>query len=512
MKHYNVIALLLVVAVLLSQAAGCGTKRKDGKTSEIAYNDYLNTEEGYDKELFYRNLGTIQAADPSVILVGDTFYLYATNAEDTGSCNDICAWSSKNLTDWTEEGQVFIPARDAWAVNTLWAPEVIEREGRYYMYYSGYNLETAQMGIGLAVADSPAGPFHEIEGTFGGRTYSRTEMPFDFGFPVIDPSPFIDEDGSVYLYFSRDQVEYESSVFGCRLGEDMVTVLAVTEEPLVRPSQDWENPTQGKRWNEAPFMFKREGKYYLTYSANYYENSNYAVGLAVSDDPLSGFEKVDYNPILEADPDWAYVSGTGHNSFFQSPDGSELWIAYHSHLDPVNGGSQRVIKFDRVSFDNEGRLVVSGPSITPQALPAGASEYRNVAKEAHVTATEGGETERLTDGIVNYRYDNVERYEYASEGKNTITFQFDTPVKIKAVMVYDSVDYALSGDKAAVTVNGSVMELFFNPEYRYVDEYGFEVKQPASAAILEFEETETNRIMFEFPGDVNLNEIVILGK
>ncbi len=506
MKKFHVIVSLLVAA-MLTATAGCG-KEADSK---IIWNDYLD-EEGYDKELFYQNLGTVQAADPSVITVGDTFYLYATNAETGGNCNDIRVWSSKNLTDWSVEGAAFVPARDAWAVNTLWAPEVVAHGGRYYMYYSGFDLATSQMGIGLAVSDSPVGPFHEIEGTFGDKTYSRTEMPFDFGFPAIDPSPFIDDDGSVYLYVSKDQVENESSIYGCRLGEDMVTVLEVTEEPLVKPSQAWENPTGGKRWNEAPFMWKQDGKYYLTYAANYYQNSNYSIGLAVSSQPLARFEKVDYNPILEAHPDWAYVSGTGHSSFFPSPDGSELWMAYHSHLDPVKGGSERIINFDRVSFDQEGRLVVAGPSATPQALPAGASEYKNIAPKARLSASQDGGIERLTDGIVNYLYDNVERYEYAADGKNKITFQFEAPVKVKAVMVYDSADYARSGDKATVTVNGSAMELSFHPKYRYVDEYGFEVKQPGSAAILEFQETETDRITLEFQDSVNLNEIVILGR
>ena len=506
MRVIKVIAVLLTVSVVVT-TLGC---RKEEKV--VSFNNYLDAEDGFDKELFYQNLGAVQAADPSVITVGDTFYLYATNAEADGSCNYIRAWSSKNLTDWTLLGEVFVPARDAWAVNTLWAPEVIERAGKYYMYYSGYNLETSSMGIGLAVSDSPAGPFHEIEGIFGEKTYSRTEMPFDLGFPIIDPSPFIDEDGSIYLYVSRDQVDYESSVFGCRLADDMVTVLEVTEEPLVKPSQDWESPTAGSRWNEAPFVFKHDGKYYLTYSANYYENSNYSIGLAVSDHPLSGFEKVDYNPLLEANPDWTYISGTGHNSFFPSPDGNELWIAYHSHIDVVNGGGQRKINFDRVNFDAEGRLVVSGPSITPQYLPSGSSEYRNIASEALVSADVSDGLWKLTDGIVNYLYDNTDSYEYASTGNHTITFQFESPVRIKAVMVYDSADYAASGSKGVVKMKDVSMDLVFRSEYRYVDEYGYEVKQPGSAAILEFEETETNQIIIEFQDNVNLSEIVILGK
>ena len=79
-------------------------------------------------------------------------------------------------------------------------------------------------------------------------------------------------------------------------------------------------------------------------------------------------------------------------------------------------------------------------------------------------------------------------------------------------MVYDSADYMLSAEEATVKVGGTSFEMKFNPEYRYVDEYGFEMKIPGSAAILQFDEIKTDKITFTFKGDVNLNEIVILGK
>lgn len=504
MKALKKIVLFVAVASIAITTVGCGSK--------VAQNDYLDAEAGYDKELFYQNLGTVQAADPQIITVGDTFYMYATNAVDTGNTNYICAWSSKNLTDWKLEGKAFIPARDAWAVSSLWAPEVIEVDGTYYMYYSGHNISTDKMGVGVAVSDSPTGPFHEIEGTFGDKTYSRTEQPIQPGFPIIDANPFIDEDGRIYLYVSRDQVDKESSVFGMELDKDMVTVLSVTEKPLVKPSQEWENPTAGNTWNEAPFMFKRDGKYYLMYSANYYQNSTYSVGLAISDNPLSGFQKVDYNPILEANPDWTHISGTGHNCVFESPDGTELWMAYHSHIDTTNGGSERKINFDKITFDGEGRLLVNGPSITPQVLPSGISEYKNIAPEAKISATVKESVELLTDDIINYLFNDVEVYEYLSEGTNKITFSYEEAKKIKAIMVYDSADYLFAGKEASVDVGGHSFDLKFNPDYCYVDEYGFEMKIPGSAAILEFEELEAKEVTLTFKGDISLNELVILGK
>lgn len=499
----NLIAAVLLLTAALT-AAGCG--------NTLAYQDYLDGEE-LDKELFYENTGSIQAADPSVITVGDTFYLYATNAELNPDCTSIRAWRSKNLSEWEALGPVFVPARDAWAVNNLWAPEVIGRDGAYYMYYSGHDLATKTMKIGVAVSDSPAGPFHELEGEFNGKTYTRTECPFDFGFPAIDPQPFADDDGSVYLYFSRDQVNRESSVFGCKLEEDMVTVTDLTESALIRPSQEWEYPQLSYRWNEAPFVFKREGKYYMTYSANYYENRLYAVGVAVSDSPLSGFEKAEYNPVLAADSDWAFVSGTGHNSIFPSPDGTELWIAYHSHIDVENGGSERKINFDRVAFDGD-RMYVCGPSVTPQALPSGCSPYRNLAPEAEI-ASDGNQEglSLLTDGIINYQYAETEALEYSVAKKTVVTLTFPQKIKVRAVMIYDSAEYELAASSVSVAFDhANIKRLAFNPSYRYIDEYDFAVKIPGSAAIAEFEEIETAMVRIEFSGTVSINEIVVLAR
>lgn len=450
--------------------------------------NYLPTTDTYNKELFYQNLGSIQAADPCVITVGDTFYLYATDASEGYDCTSIRVWSSKNLTDWIEVGQAFRPASDAWAVSDLWAAEVIAANGKYYMYYSGRNRETELMGVGVAVSDSPTGPF-------------KNEQPIDLGFPAIDPNPFIDDAGNVYLYVSQDQVNKVSAVYGCKLASDMVTIEHISEGPLVEPSESWEYPNGNKSWNEAPYVFKHGNKYYLTYSANFYQNKDYGLGLAVSDNPLSGFEKVDYNPFFVVDDAWTHVSGTGHCSFFPSPDGRELWVAYHSHIDTENRGYQRKINFDKVTFDDDGRMVISGPSITPQVVPSGVSDYGNIASKATVSATMGGDTGLLTDDIVNYRTANIGRYEYSSTGTNTITFTFKDAYAIKGLMVYDSAETTAGGEEIDVTIGGNSYTLTLDSS-----------DIPGTASILEIDETEASEVTLTFTADVNLSEIVILAK
>ena len=497
---------MLAVAVLACAAvpfSACGVE-----------NEYLDSSDaagmGYDKELYFLNEGEVQAADPSVITVGDTFYLYATNAKSDVDCSYIQGWKSKNLTDWEALGPVFTPARDAWAVDSLWAPEVVQKGDTYYMYYSGDDLGGGGMKIGLATSSSPEGPFHEIEGTFGGKTYSRTECPFDFGFSAIDPSPFIDGD-RVYLYVSKDQEDRISSIYGCELESDMVTVRegTLTQSALVTPSQNWEGIKNTSKWNEAPFALRRDDTYYLFYSANYYKNSAYGVGVATSNSPLGPYTKAEYNPVLQANSDWSFISGTGHCSVFPSPDGSEFWMAYHSHIDIVNGGDVRKIGFDKLNFDENGRAVLNGPSITAQPLPSGCSQYRNITPLASVDAQYG----ILTDGIVNYFATDAGMREIRFEKTTTVIIRFAKPKKIKGIIVYDGADYALSAEAVDLSVGKTeYSDVKFSAKNRYIDEYEHEVKIPGSGIAISFEETEASEIRVTFPKGTSASEIVILGK
>lgn len=503
-KLFKEILIMFALCVLNTFLYSC---------SFVKYNDYISID-GFDKSLFYRNDGLIQAADPCVITVNDTYYLYATNANSDGNTGYLKGWKSKNLSDWVELGPVFVPQRDAWAVNSLWAPEVIEKDGTYYMYYSGLNSTTGKLGIGVATSNSPEGPFKEIHGLIDGKEYSHKTMPIDFGFKCIDANPFIDDNGDVYLYVSKDQVSNKSSIYVAKLKSNMVEIDSIFEGPIIEPSQDWESINLSSTWNEAPYVYKHNGKYYLFYSANYYQNSAYAVGVAISDNPTSGFVKSNANPILEAFPDWSYVSGTGHNSIFPSVDNKELFIAYHSHIDVNNGGSERKINFDRISFDKDNIPVVSGPSITPQLQPSGSSKYHNIAPLANISFANSDENKNiLIDGIVNYKPMTSDIYEYYFKDKTTITFKFDETYDIKAIMVYDSCLYGQSAKTMDLTIGSKKIKgAKFNLNYSYIDEYDYEIKQPGSSAIIQFNDIKTNIVTITIDGGISLSEIVIVGK
>ena len=253
---------------------------------------------------------------------------------------------------------------DSWGGSDFWAPEVVHHEGKYFMHYSARWGKNQSLRIGVATADSPAGPFVDV--------FNRPM--FDFGYAAIDGHVLIDDDGLKYFYYARDCSEnvvdgrHESHLYVANLNDDLVSL---DGEPLLitKPEQDWECRSGPEwLWNEGPFVLKYENKYYLMYSANFYAGRDYSVGYAVAEHPFGPFIKSPDNPVLFSTD--AEVSGTGHNSVINSPDGSELFIVYHIHTDPQHPSGDRQVCIDRMGFREDGSLYVTGPTHTPQPIPS----------------------------------------------------------------------------------------------------------------------------------------------
>lgn len=272
------------------------------------------------------------AADPHVIEVDGTWYLYPTTTSVSVEC-----WSSVDLETWEYAGVVWGPAAPgAWNDHGVWAPEVFAAEDRFYLYY------TADEKIGVAVADSPVGPFVDvydhplIGGGYGGADFN-----------AIDANLFRDVDGSLYLYAT---------------GYSPITFLRVF--PMADPvtvGGDWvflfmANPLSWELFVvEGPWMIRRDDVYYLMYSGFGADLPFYAVGYATAAGPTGPFTKYAGNPILRADWDHEFY-GPGHHSLTEGPDG-ELWMVYHTKLYHQRGWDRRLRK-NKVAFTGDGRLYV----------------------------------------------------------------------------------------------------------------------------------------------------------
>lgn len=338
----------------------------------------------------YTNPLDVKLGDPYVMLASDgRYYMYGTG----GVKNGFGCYVSDNLVDWDYAGAVYHGnTPESWANGSFWAPEVYEKDGRYYMFFSAdwkYNPgnEKENFRIGVAVADSPTGPFMEM-----------SDRPlFDPGYPVIDANILKDDDGRFYLYYSRccykhpveseisqwarnrgmfDEIE-ESWIYGVELKPDFSGISGDPVLLLCPPAEmddrqaEWESRSVtscevNRRWTEGSYMIKRDGRYFMMYSANFFGGENYAVGYAVSDSPLGPFRKSDDNPVLEKNTGkGGIVTGVGHNSITWSKDGKQLYCVYHGRTAAT--GNERVVFIDKMEI-KDGRLKVSGPCTDKQSI------------------------------------------------------------------------------------------------------------------------------------------------
>ncbi|MCC8172663.1 MAG: glycoside hydrolase family 43 protein [Parabacteroides sp.] len=244
----------------------------------------------------------VPLADPFILLSGGTYYAYGTH-----SAEGIEVYRSDDLKTWRYQG-LALRKEDVWADRWFWAPEVYERNGTFYMYYS------ADEHICVATSASPLGPFRQAE-----------KKPMLPGEKSIDHSLFVDTDGTPYLFFVR--FTDGNNIWMARLEPDWITLRPETMRPCIHVSQPWEEVWP--RVNEAPFVIRRNGIYYLTYSANSYESPMYGVGCATATDLRGEWTKYDENPLLQKPGD---LVGVGHSALFTDKAG-RLRIVFHAHRD-----------------------------------------------------------------------------------------------------------------------------------------------------------------------------------
>ncbi len=304
----------------------------------------------------YQNPLAVEVADPFIFREGDTYYLYGTEARD-----GLFVWTSPDLVHWTHRGHAFKRMDDTWSRNSFWAPELFKDRDKYYLHFTALGAkqrDRRQRRVVLAEGDSPLGPFREIKAPW-----------FDgVGRPVIDGHVFRDNDGRLYLYTVRldDPPKHKSFEIHVRkLDENLNPSTEATM--CISPTLEWE----GNLVNEGPFVLRCGDTYFLTWSANPYWDRNYSVGIATAQSPLGPWTKSTAGPILKSSD---HVSGPGHHSFIESPDGKELFIAYHVHRQPNNGRAGRMLAIDRARWVEDGdtpTLKIDGPTHEPQPMPSG---------------------------------------------------------------------------------------------------------------------------------------------
>lgn len=291
-------------------------------------------------------------ADPEVMYSNQThrFYIYSTSDGVPGwGGKDFKCFSSANLTDWRDEGVILdLPTQTTWASGNAWAPAIEEKlvDGKYkYFYY--YSGETGHgKAIGVAIADSPVGPFKD----FGRPIVNERPAGQNHG-QQIDVDVFTDKaTGKSYLYWGNGYMA------GAELNADMTSINKSTVT-LLTPKG---GTLHDYAYREGTYVFKRKGVYYFLWSVDDTGAKNYHVAYGTSSSPL-GPITVAENPIVLIQQPGEEIFGTAHNSVLQLPGKDKWYIVYHrinknyvekSH-DP---GVHREVCIDKMTFNADGSI------------------------------------------------------------------------------------------------------------------------------------------------------------
>ncbi len=303
---------------------------------------------------------TSYTADPAPMVHDGTVYLYTTHDEDVTvgnffTMNDWKCYSSKDMVNWTDHGTILSYKDFSWARGDAWAGQCIHRNGKFY-FYVPMNMKDGGNAIGVAVSDSPTGPFKDALG-----------KPLLIGYGYIDPTVYIDDDGQAYLYWGNPDLWY------VKLNEDMISynpTVGVVKTPLT-PSGFGTRTNSSERntsYEEGPWFFKRNNRYYMMYPAG-----GVPEVLAYSTSPGPTGPWTYGNVIMNLIPNKGAF--TNHPGYIDYKGKSYLF--YHNAALPGGGGYKRSVCVDEFSFNSDGSI----PLITPTAGIQQAVENLNPYQE-----------------------------------------------------------------------------------------------------------------------------------
>lgn len=277
---------------------------------------------------------TAYTADPAPLVYNDKLYLYTSHDEDDSTwftMNDWKLYSTDDMVNWTEHPTPLSFKTFEWARGDAWAAQCIERDGKFYMYVPVTDRK-GESAIGVAVADSPYGPFYDPLGT--------PLVQADFG--NIDPTVFIDDDGQAYLYWGNPNCFY------VKLNKDMISyeggihAVPMTPESFGRREG---NPKRATLYEEAPWLYKRKGAYYLFYAGGPIPEH---LAYATSDSPEGPWK---YGGTVMAKEGGSFTNHPGIVDFR-----GKTYLFYHDASLPGGSGFTRSVCVREMDFERDGKV------------------------------------------------------------------------------------------------------------------------------------------------------------
>lgn len=287
-------------------------------------------------------------ADPEAIMIKDKAWIFPTFSAAYRKQVFMDAFSSKDLVNWTKHERIVDTGSIKWAYMAMWAPSLVSKDGKYYLFFSANDIQSAARqkaagnaapvddtlgGIGIAVADKPEGPYRDYLGKPLINQYYNGAQP-------IDQTVFQDVDGQYYIFYGG----WGRCNVG-KLNKDFTGLVPFEDGKLVKE-------VTPKGYVEGPVMFRKNNKYYFMWSEGGWTGPDYRVAYAIADSPMGPFERI--GTILQQDP--SIATGAGHHSVLQVPGTDEWYIVYHRRPIPNEGRDHRVVCIDKMEFDEKGLI------------------------------------------------------------------------------------------------------------------------------------------------------------
>ncbi|KAL5353863.1 hypothetical protein ACLOAV_001907 [Pseudogymnoascus australis] len=320
---------------------------------------------------------TIYTTDPAPLVHDGRVYVYTGHDEDGSTTYNMIDWhlySSADMVNWQDHGSPASLTTFSWANANAWAGQVIPRNDKFY-FYVPIRHNTGAMAIGVGVSDRITGPFVDA---LGHPLVENNE---------IDPTVFIDDDGQAYMYWGNPNLWY------VKLNEDMIsfsgsspTQVSLTAEGFGERSGDAKRPTT---FEEAPWVYKRNGIYYMIYAANCCsEDIRYSTG-------TSAIGPWTYRGVIMATEGGSF---TNHPGIIDFNDTS--YFFYHNGALPGGGGYTRSVAVESFVYNADGTIPTMKMSTDGPAQIGTLDPY--VRQEAETMAWSSGvETETCSEGGIN---------------------------------------------------------------------------------------------------------------
>lgn len=354
---------------------------------------------------------TNYTADPAPMVYNGKVYLYTSHDEDESTwftMNDWKLYTTEDMVNWTDHGSVLSYKNFGWAKMNAWAPQCIERNGKFYMYVPITDRQ-GKNGIGVAVANSPYGPFTD---PLGKPLIQNSNAD-------IDPTVFIDDDNQAYLLWGNPECYY------VKLNEDMISY---NEEIKVFPNTvesfgkrtGKEDPRRPTTYEEGPWLYKRNKLYYLFFAGGPISEH---IGYSTSKSPVGPWK---YQGVVMPAQGGSFTNHPGVIDFK-----GKTYFFYHNGALPGGSGFNRSVSVEELSFNPDGTVkqlnmtvgIKKGLAIVN---PYVKSEAETMAWSKDVKAMQNDQVGVFITAMKNDAFTKVRDVDFRKEGASKFTARVGT--------------------------------------------------------------------------------------